>query len=142
MLQRAIEIAKAAHAGQTDKAGRPYIDHPLRVMERLAQEDLPGRIVAVLHDVLEDTETTLEALRSEGFPEAIRSALECLTHRTHEPRSEYWSRVGANPLARRVKLADIADNSDEARLTLLAPEIAQRLREKYRAARAALGSIG
>src|SRR5687767_2629355 len=85
-LERAIAIAAQAHAGQVDKAGQPYILHPLRVMLRLATEE--ERIVGVLHDVVEDTPVSLQQLRDEGFSESVLSAVEALTKRDGETRLE------------------------------------------------------
>jgi len=138
-LETAIELATRAHAGQVDKAGAPYIEHPLRVMKRLPPGDFEGRIVAVLHDVLEDTEVERADLEAAGFSAAVCDALRALTHRDGEPNRIYWARVADDPLARRVKLADIADNSDESRLSKLPPDVAARLRAKYARAREALG---
>lgn len=137
-VRLAITVAIRAHEYQVDKAERPYIDHPLRVMERVAADDVEGRVVAVLHDVLEDSEITAQDLRQMGFSERIITALERLTHRRDEPYEEYLRRVAADELTRRVKLADIADNADEGRLTLLSQAEAARLREKYARARAVL----
>jgi len=114
-LGRAIEIAAKAHAGQIDKAGQPYILHPLRVMLRLS--DSESRIAAVLHDVVEDSEITFDDLRAEGFSESILSALEALTKRPHETRMEAALRARANPIAREVKLADNAENMDLSRIS-------------------------
>jgi GTP diphosphokinase / guanosine-3',5'-bis(diphosphate) 3'-diphosphatase len=85
-LERAIAIASGAHAGQVDKAGQPYILHPLRVMLRIASE--AERIAEVLHDVMEDSGVTLELLRAEGFSSEIISAVDALTRRKGESRLE------------------------------------------------------
>ena len=113
-LERAIAIAAAAHAGQKDKAGQPYILHPLRVMLALQKEE--ERIVAVLHDVVEDTKITPEILRSEGFTEAILSAIDSVTKREGEDYETFVLRAAANPIGREVKLSDLTDNSDLSRL--------------------------
>lgn len=113
-LERAIEIAARAHGGQTDKAGKCYILHPLRVM--LHVDTVDEQIVAVLHDTLEDTPVTADMLRTEGFSEEILVALDALTKRDGETRIQAAYRAAANPLARRVKLADNADNSDLSRI--------------------------
>jgi (p)ppGpp synthase/HD superfamily hydrolase len=125
----AIALASTAHAGQTDKAGRPYIEHPLRVMHRVEGEH--ERMAAVLHDVLEDTPTTTEDLRTAGCPEPVITAVRALTKRPGEPLEQSMARAAADPIARVVKRADIADNSDPERLALLDPATAQRLRRKY-----------
>ena len=113
-LERAIAIAVAAHRGQHDKAGRPYILHPLRVMHGCTTDE--ERIVAVLHDVLEDTGVTASDLRQEGFGEGVIAALECLTKREGEAYEAFISRVAINPLARKVKIRDLLDNMDCTRL--------------------------
>jgi (p)ppGpp synthase/HD superfamily hydrolase len=108
LLERAIALAARAHAGQRDKAGKPYILHPLRVMLRMESE--AEQVTAVLHDLLEDTPWRREGLRRKGFPAPILDALEALTHRPGEPYPRFIERVAGNPLARRVKLADLDDN--------------------------------
>lgn len=127
----AIALARAAHAGQTDKAGRPYIEHPLRVMRRMRGEY--ERMAAVLHDVLEDTPATAAELRAAGCPEPVVVAVLALTKRPGEPLDQAMARAAADPIARVVKRADIADNTDPARLALLDPGTAERLRRKYAA---------
>jgi len=109
-LERAIAVAAQAHAGQTDKAGEPYILHPLRLM--LAMETGLERIVAVLHDVVEDSGITLEMLRAEGFAEEAVAAIDALTKRDGESKMDAAARAKGNALALRVKLADNADNQD------------------------------
>lgn len=113
-LERAIAIAATAHAGQLDKGGEPYVLHPLRVMLRLESND--ARIAGVLHDVVEDTTVTIEQLRTEGFSEQILTALEALTKRPGEGRLVAAARAAVNPIARAVKLADNAENSDLGRI--------------------------
>ena len=108
-LEKALEIAARAHAGQRDKEGLPYILHPLRVMHRVTGES--AQIVAILHDVVEDTSVTIADLRSAGFSPDIVAAIECVTHSKEEPYAEYVIRCRANPLARQVKVADLEDNS-------------------------------
>lgn len=128
-LDEATALARRAHAGQTDKAGRPYIEHPLRVMHRLRGEY--EQMAAILHDVLEDTPITENDLRSAGCPETVVAAVRALTKHPGEPLEDSMARAGANPIACAVKRADIADNSDPARLALLDEATAQRLRHKY-----------
>lgn len=136
-LERAIALAATAHAGQVDKAGAPYILHVLRVMLRL--ETAEERMAGVLHDVVEDTALTLDDLRSEGFPEAVVRAVESVTKREGESYEEFVERAKADPVARNVKLADLADNSDRSRLREIGPKEEARL-EKYRRAIAQLQS--
>ena len=114
LFARAVEIAAHAHAGTVDKAGAPYLLHPLRVM--LSVDDAEERIVAVLHDVIEDSEWTLEGLAAEGFSGAIIEALDCLTKRDGEAYDDYIDRVAQDRIATRVKLADLTDNMDVRRL--------------------------
>lgn len=124
LLERAIAIAVQAHAGQTDLNGVPYILHPLRVM--LAVEGEEARIAAVLHDVVEDTDWTLEKLAAEGFTAATLKAIEALTKRPGETRMDAARRAAVDPIARVVKLADNHDNSDISRL----PEITEKDRDR------------
>lgn len=113
-LERAIEITTEAHRGQRDKAGNDYIGHPLRVMA--AGHTPEEKIVGVLHDVVEDSDWTLERLAAEGFAPEILEALRCLTHAEEEFYDRYIARMKGNPLAVAVKLNDLADNMDIRRL--------------------------
>lgn len=133
MLEKAVKLAEKAHAGQVDKGGQPYILHPKRVMERCRTEE--ERITAILHDVMEDTPYTLDDLRKEGFSEEILEALLCLTHRAEEAYMAYIARVCENPLAVRVKYADLEDNMDLRRIPEPTEQDFARL-EKYKAAKA------
>jgi len=130
-LERAIEIAAAAHAGQKGKEGSPYILHPVRVMLRV--EGLAAQMAGILHDVVEDTEWTLEQLRAEGFSEEVLEAVDCLTHRNGEEYFEYVARAGANALARRVKLADLEDNMNVMRLAEVRDKDLERVRKYHKA---------
>ena len=114
-VSRALRLATAAHNGQVDKAGADYIKHPIAVAEVLDTEE--EQTAALLHDTVEDTGVTLDRLRAEGFSSAVVTAVECLTHRNSEPRETYLQRVAENPLAVKVKLADLAHNSDLSRLS-------------------------
>ncbi len=113
-LEDAIALAVASHRGQTDKAGQPYVLHPLRVMLRVDGEH--ARMAAVLHDVVEDCGVTLDALRAQGYPEEVVSAVDALTKREGESYEQFVDRASAHPVARRVKLADVEDNMDIRRL--------------------------
>jgi GTP diphosphokinase / guanosine-3',5'-bis(diphosphate) 3'-diphosphatase len=113
-LERAIALSAQAHAGQVDKAGQPYILHPLRVI--LSVTGLHERMAAVLHDVVEDTAITLENLRDEGFSEEVIEAVATLTKSLGETRLAAAQRAVVNPIARRVKLADVTDNMDLSRI--------------------------
>lgn len=130
-LEDALELALQAHRGQQDKAGAPYILHPLRLMLRM--EDETERMVALLHDVIEDSPFTLEDLRERGYSEEILRALDALTRHPEESYAEFIERAGQDAVARRVKLADLEDNMDLRRLAQLGPADAERL-ARYRAA--------
>ncbi len=131
LLEKAIGIAVEAHRGQRDRYKSPYILHPLRVMGRV--ETVPEKIVAVLHDVVEDTPWTFRDIKGEGFPEEILVALDCLTKRAGEPYEELIGRAAGNPLARRVKAADLEDNMDIRRCAQVAGPEAKRLAKYLRA---------
>ncbi len=113
-LERAIEIAAHAHAGQFDKAGQPYILHPIKVMLRLSGEH--ERMAGVLHDVVEDTPVSIEDLISEGFPEPVVTAVVALTKLAGETRMDAAKRAAADAVACAVKLADNAENMDLSRI--------------------------
>jgi (p)ppGpp synthase/HD superfamily hydrolase len=131
LLEKAIRIAVEAHQGQRDKNGAPYIMHPIRVMGRV--RTTPEKTVAILHDVVEDTDWTLDALTKEGFPAEIVDAVDCLTKREGEPYEDFVGRAAKNPVARPVKLADLEDNMDVRRMKAVAEKDRERL-EKYRRA--------
>lgn len=140
LLARAIAIAATVHEEQKDEAGAPYILHPLRLMSRA--ETLDAQIVAVLHDVVEDSPFTREDLRAEGFSDLIVEAIGLLTRRKEEEGyNEFIQRIldaegPAGALARRVKLLDLEDNMMLTRLSDdLSDKDVQRLREYHRAHR-------
>ena len=139
-IERAIELAARAHAGQTDKGGHPYILHPLRLM--LAVQGTEARIAAVLHDIIEDTPVTFDDLRREGFAPEIVEAVRALTKFKGETRVEAATRIARNPIAREVKLADIADNMDLSRIPAPTPRDFERLEEYEAARRILLASLG
>lgn len=130
-LERAIAIAATAHAGQVDKGGAPYILHPLKVMLRMSTQE--ERIVAVLHDVVEDCGISLDDLRKEGFSEEILSAIESVTKVPGESYEDFVDRAAQNPIGRVVKLADLEENSDLSRIASPSWEDLERV-EKYRRA--------
>lgn len=133
MLKKAIYLAEKAHQGQVDKGGQPYILHPKRVMERCKTEK--EKIVAMLHDVIEDTEITAEDLRNEGFSAEVLEAVVCLTKKYGEDYMDYIERVCENKLAAKVKLADLTDNMDISRIPNPTEKDFIRL-EKYKRAKA------
>ena len=126
-LEQAISLAAKQHEGQVDKANAPYILHPLRVM--LNTPTIEHKIVAVLHDILEDTETTIEDLYQFGFQEHIIDAIVALTKKQGETRLEAAQRARQNPIARVVKLADINDNMDLSRISSPTSKDFERLNE-------------
>lgn len=132
LLSKAINIAMQAHAGQVDKAGMPYIGHVMRVMQ--AGKTIDEKIVGVLHDVVEDTTWTFDALLAEGFPVHIVDALRCVTKLSDdEPYESFINRVKTNPLAVAVKINDLTDNMDICRLQTLNDADVQRLRKYLKA---------
>lgn len=126
-LEQAIALAANHHAGQVDKAGEPYILHILRVI--LAVKTPQARIAAALHDLVEDTEVTLDELKTMGFDADIVEAVDALTKRRKETRLEAAKRAKVNPIAREVKIADNADNLDLARLKEVTEKDLLRLHE-------------
>jgi (p)ppGpp synthase/HD superfamily hydrolase len=130
-LEDAIVLAVQAHQGQRDKAEAPYILHPLRVMLRMRSD--VERMIAVLHDVVEDTPYTLLDLQQAGYPEQVLEALDCLTRRENETYEEFIERVKANPLARKIKIADLEDNMDIRRISDLQEKDVERLKRYRRA---------
>lgn len=140
MTERAAELATAAHDGQLDKLGRPYIEHPSRVADRVAP-DAYAETVAWLHDVVEDTEVRLIDLLEMGYPDRVVEAVDAISKRDHESLEDYLIRVASNDLAYTVKLADVADNSSEDRLSQLDPATASRLRAKHARSLAILASL-
>ena len=132
-LGRAISIAAEAHAGQKDRAGAPYILHPIRLMIQMDSED--AMMAAVLHDVVENSVWTLDDLRKEGFSNEVLNAVDSLTHRDKEGE-DYWDyikRAGSDPIALKVKLADLLDNLNPNRLNKVTKEDEKRF-ERYRKA--------
>lgn len=127
-LTKAIQIATFAHDGQTDKSGRPFILHPIRVMSAMKTDE--ERMVAVLHDVVEDSDFTLDKLRIAGFSEKIVKAVDLLSRTKDVSYFEYIRRLrdSKDHLAIRVKLADIRDNSDKRRKFGTESEIASLLK--------------
>ena len=132
MTARAMRIAYAAHAGQLDKSGVPYVFHPFHVAEQM--EDEVSTAVALLHDVAEDTAWSLEQL-SAHFPEEVIRPLRLLTHDPRIPYLDYVRTLSRDPVARKVKLADLAHNLDETRLQ------GKRLDAEHRARYLAAGEI-
>lgn len=136
---KAMQTAYNAHHGQLDVSGVPYIFHPYHVAEQMNDE--LTTCVALLHDVAEDTDITLEQL-AEDFPAPVIEALRLLTHSKNEDYFEYVSKIRDNPIAKAVKLADIAHNSDQSRVqhsSAVTPEKLEHWRNKYEKAKEILG---
>ena len=131
-LEHAIAIALDVHSGQTDRYGQPYILHPLHVM--LEMESEVEMTAAVLHDVIEDSEMTLDDLRAKGFSSEVLEAVDLLTHaKESTPYEEYVQRIKPNPIARKIKMADLRHNMDIRRMDRVRDQDVSRL-EKYRRA--------
>lgn len=137
-LDDASFLARRMHEGQVDKAGNPYYLHVFAVRDALAPHGPAAQMAGVLHDIVEDTSTTLTDLRMVGVPEEVVLAIGAVTRRPGESYMGLIRRAAADPLGRLVKLADNRHNSDEARLALLPADQAGRLRERYRKAREVL----
>ena len=132
MLERAIGIAVEAHKGQLDKGGNPYILHPLRVMMSVDLE--LEKIVAVLHDVVEDSNWTFEALLAEGFSTEVIEALKSVTKNSdNEDYYSFIQRAIQNPIGRKVKIADLRDNLDVTRISDITDKDVKRI-NKYKKA--------
>jgi (p)ppGpp synthase/HD superfamily hydrolase len=127
-LDKAIALACKVHAAQVDKSGEPYILHPLRLMLKFNNND--ERIVGVLHDVIEDSEVTLDDLRKIGFDELIVQAVDSLSKRTDESYESFINRIKVNRLATKVKIEDIKDNLNLTRLHSISSNDLDRI-EKY-----------
>lgn len=132
LLMKAIEIATEAHKGQVDKGGHPYIEHPLAVMERV--ELVEEKIVAVLHDVLEDTQWTEEELRLEGFPDSIIDGVKSVTRLESETYEAFVQRAANDPIGIEVKIADIEENMDLSRIPNPTEKDIQRIEKRYKRA--------
>ena len=131
-LERAIQIAVEAHAGAKDRGGKAYILHPISVMMRCETDE--EKIVAILHDVVEDTDWTFEALREEGFSETIIEALKTVTkHSDDEDYDEFIQRSLNNEIGRKVKIADLRENLDVTRIGELTDKDIERINKYKRA---------
>jgi (p)ppGpp synthase/HD superfamily hydrolase len=135
-LERAIEIAARAHAGQEGKGGEPFILHPVRVMLRCGSD--AERTTAILHDLIEKTPWTLDELRAEGFAGEVVAAVDALTRRDGEDYEDYVRRAATVPIGRQVKIADLVDHLERMRTLPPRADHAARL-ERYRRALAMLG---
>ncbi|MDY4954426.1 MAG: GTP pyrophosphokinase [Candidatus Onthomonas sp.] len=129
LTKKAMKIAYDAHQGQLDKGGIPYVFHPWHLAEQM--DDEISTIAALLHDVVEDTDWTLEQLAAEGFPEEAMEVLALLTHPEGQPYMEYIAGLQHNPIAVKIKLADLRHNSDFTRLSAVTADQRERLERKY-----------
>ena len=128
MTKRALALCFEAHKDQKDKSGLPYVFHPFHLAEQMEDEDTT--IVALLHDVIEDTEYTIEDLQKAGFTQNVISAIALMTHDPQMPYMEYVRAIKSNPIARAVKLADLRHNSDMTRLDIIMQRDEERA-QKY-----------
>lgn len=128
MTKKAMKLCFEAHKDQVDKSGMPYVFHPFHLAEQMHDEKTT--IVALLHDVIEDTDYTFEDLRANGFDNEIIEALKLMTHDETVPYMEYVTAIKSNPIASAVKLADLEHNSDLSRLDIV-DEKAIKRKEKY-----------
>ncbi len=135
LTKKALKLCFEAHKEQTDKSGMPYVFHPFHLAEEMSTE--ATTIVALLHDVVEDSDYTIEDLQGMGFPEEVTTAIALMTHAPSVPYMEYVALIKENPIARAVKLADLRHNSDSSRLDVITPRDEERA-EKYKRAIALL----
>lgn len=131
LIEKSLKISMQAHAGQADKAGNPYILHPLRLMAKMDTEE--EMAVALLHDTIEDSPLTAESLLDAGLPSTIVDAVECLTKVYGENYDQFIQRVLKNNLAIKVKKADIEDNLNVLRLDTLSDDDLERVRKYFSA---------
>ena len=131
LTNKALVLCFAAHKDQTDKSGIPYVFHPFHLAEQMDSE--LTTVVALLHDVVEDSEYTLADLTDMGFPAEVTDAVALMTHAEGDPYLDYVSKIKENPIARKVKLADLRHNSDLSRLDRVDATALARV-EKYAAA--------
>lgn len=128
LTKKALKLCFDAHKDQVDKSGMPYVFHPFHLAEQMTDED--ATVVALLHDVVEDTDYTLDDLRAMGFPPQVVEALAFMTHNEAVPYLDYVAAIKENPIARTVKLADLRHNSDISRLDTMDSKAWERV-QKY-----------
>lgn len=138
MTKKALKLSFEAHKNQIDKSGVPYVYHPFHLAEQMIDEDTT--IVALLHDVVEDTYYTLDDLSSMGFSDEIIEAISLMTHDKNIPYMDYVAQIAKNPIAKAVKLADLRHNSDLSRLDIITDKDLKRV-EKYKKAIALLQDL-
>lgn len=131
MTKKALRLSFNAHKEQVDKSGIPYVYHPFHLAEQMDSE--VTATVALLHDVVEDTDYTIDDIIAMGFPKSVTDALTLMTHDMSVPYMDYVAKIKSNPIAKAVKLADLRHNSDISRLDTVDENVKDRLR-KYSAA--------
>ncbi len=134
--KQAMKLCFNAHKDQVDYNGIPYVFHPIHLAEQMQDED--STVVALLHDVVEDTEYTIDDLIAMGFNEAVIEAIRLMTHDDGVEYTDYLEKIKKNDLARRVKIADVMHNSDQTRLDVI-DEKARKWEIKYKKAKEILG---
>ena len=133
--KKALRLCFEAHKEQVDKSGMPYVFHPFHLAEQM--QDEVTTVVALLHDVVEDTDYTIADLTDMGFSREVTDALSLLTHDDEVPYMDYVALIKNNPVAKDVKIADLKHNSDTTRLDVVDEKVLQRV-EKYKKALALL----
>ena len=133
MTKKALKLCFKAHKDQTDKSGMPYVFHPFHLAEQMKDE--ATTIVALLHDVVEDTDITINDLQKMGFGPEVLEAIALMTHAPDTPYMEYVAQIKTNPIARAVKLADLKHNSDMTRLESITPYDKERAKKYKKAIR-------
>lgn len=131
LTKKALKLSFEAHKNQVDKSGMPYVYHPFHLAEQMETED--AVIVALLHDVVEDTDYTFDDIKELGFSKCVIEALELMTHDKSVPYMDYVAKIKNNPIAKAVKIADLKHNSDLSRLDVVDDKARKRV-EKYAAA--------
>lgn len=131
LTKKALKLCFEAHKEQVDKTGLPYVFHPFHLAEQM--DDEISTVCALLHDVVEDTDTTFENLLEMGFPNEVVDVIKLLTHEESVPYMEYVRKISENPIATKVKIADLRHNSDNTRLSVI-DEWAERRCQKYKQA--------
>ena len=131
MTKKALKLSIEAHKDQVDKSGMPYVYHPFHLAEQMKDENTT--IVALLHDVAEDTDITVDDIRKMGFSNEVCEALKLMTHDDNVPYIEYVKRLKSNPIAKAVKIADLAHNSDLTRLDAVDEKALKRVEQYKRA---------
>jgi (p)ppGpp synthase/HD superfamily hydrolase len=130
-VEKALKLALEIHTGQVDKAGKPYILHPLRLMSKFSTDD--EMITALMHDDVEDGDITLADLEELGFNKYVVSAIDCLTKRDNESYEAFISRINQNSLAKKIKIEDLKDNMDLTRLDSISDKDIARVKKYHKA---------